>query len=394
MYSKTDISNSRQNNSIRFVSIILCAVLFVVLGMAAVAPNSVTQMLRPLFILACLLSLLKGVRLYRANSTKWAILSSIYFTIILVFNTITTSALITYISMVLFLAFFILAGSYTWTKREIMLILFVVLLSCDFQAVVLNIFNPRLLYSTGNQHVSFLGTTTNRNPCAFALVPGALSGLIIFKYCKKSNCLRLFGFFSCLLCFYTVFAIGCRSAFISVAVGAFLMLWQAEREKATKIDRLQGEMKIIIFVVLLVLIMTLVVSDTYSERLFDYSDSSGRKEIWKKAWTLIDAKPIFGGGYDYWSEADYDIGTHNSLILLLLYSGYVGGTLITVMLFSVFVDCVRSHNLIPIAFFTETVCHTMTETSMDYYTFIPMVLTLIILKYIQSHKGGIYEIFS
>lgn len=394
MYSTTDISYNRQNNSIRFVSITLCAILFIILGMAAVTPSAVTQMLRPLFIVICMLSLLKGIRLYRAKSTKWVILNLIYFTIILIFNTITTSALVTYISMALFLLFFLLAGSYTWTRREILLILFVVMLSCDFQAVILNICNPRLLYSAGNQHVSFLGITTNRNPCAFALVPGTMSGLMVFKYYKRNNFLKLFGAFSCVLCFYTVFAIGCRSAFVSVVVGAFLILWQAEREKITKKERLQGELKLIIFTALAVLIMTLLVSGTYSERLFNYSDSSGREEIWEKAWTLIDAKPVFGGGYDYWNEADYNIGTHNSLVLILLYSGYVGGTLVTVMLLAVLIDCLRTNNLLPLAFFAETVCHTMTETSMDYYAYIPMILTLIMLKYIQTHKGGICELFS
>lgn len=378
---------------ISFVCVVLCAILFAVLGVLPKIPASITQVFRPIFIFFSFFVIRRGF--YPLGAAKWQIVNLVYYTIILISNPITSTAITIYISIVLFGFFFICAVSIPWNKREIALLFFVVVLACDIQVLGILYSNPHLLTSGGNQHIYFLGVQLNRNPVAFAITPGVLSSLFILLYGKgKGLSLRtVFSAVSFLLCSYLVFALGCRSAFLSAVVGALLIMWQKTKDGRNSQDRFSRRVFLLIFVLLVLFLALNLASGNYSERLFDLKNDSGRDEIWEYAWTLIDAKPVFGGGFDYWAEGGLDMGTHNSVITIILYSGYVGGALLIIFLIALLAECLKVRNLVPLAYLAEMLYHTYSESSMDYYAYIPMILAFVLLRYMKYRNKDLYTLF-
>lgn len=377
---------------ISFACIVLCAILFAVLGVLPKISPSVTQVFRPIFIFFGFFAVVKGF--YPLRSVKWQIVIIVYFTIILFSNPITGTAVTAYISMVLFGVFYIIAVSIPWNKKEIALIFFVIVLACDIQALLVLYSNPHLLTAGGNQHISFLGVELNRNPVAFAITPGVLSSLLMFMYGKGSRLRTVFSGGSFLLCAFLVFALGCRSAFLSAVAGTILIMWQKTREGINAKDRFRRRVMLLVLVIIVFFAAFNLAAGNYSERLFDLEDDSGRQAIWDEAWKLIDAKPIFGGGFDYWHESDVDMGTHNSIITVMLYSGYVGAAILIVFIFAVFVECIKVNNFVPIAFLAEMVMHTYTESSMDYYAYIPLIMAMIVQRFLKYHSNDLNELFN
>lgn len=185
----------------------------VLLAMLPKVPGSITKLFRPIYIAVALFSI-SSSGMYGLGSTKLHVVNLLYYTVILLLHPMTSNAIVTYISMALFIVFFILAANRKWTRREITILIFAVLIACDLQAAIILYSNPSLLGDSGNQHVSFLGTIVNRNPIAFSITPGALCGMLLLLYDKRHKSAVRKGFYivSCLTCSFAVFARGykCR----------------------------------------------------------------------------------------------------------------------------------------------------------------------------------------
>lgn len=376
---------------ISFACIVLCAILFAVLGVLPKISPSVTQVFRPIFIFFGFFAVVKGF--YPLRSVKWQIVIIVYFTIILFSNPITGTAVTTYISMALFGAFYIIAVSIPWNKKEIALIFFVVVLACDIQALLVLYSNPHLLTAGGNQHISFLGVELNRNPVAFAITPGVLSSLLMFMYGKGSRLRTVFSGGSFLLCAFLVFALGCRSAFLSAVAGTILIMWQKTREGINAKDRFRRRVMLLVLVIIVFFAAFNLAAGNYSERLFDLEDDSGRQAIWDEAWKLIDAKPLFGGGFDYWESTGHQMGTHNTFLTFMVSGGWTAGILLGILYFALITEVLKGKNLMTLAFLVEALAHTWTEPGMDYYAYIPMIMSLVLVRYLKKHDHNITSIF-
>ena len=124
------------------------------------------------------------------------------------------------------------------------------------------------------------------------------------------------------------------------------------------------------------------------------TDDSGRGRLWDKAWDMIDENPVFGGGFDYWDDnSGESLGTHNTFLTIMVMSGYVGGILFALFLSAVFLDLLRVRNLIPLAFLMELLMHSYTESGMDYYAYIPLILALVLARYISYQSDDITSLF-
>ena len=293
--------------------ILLCVLLFLVLGVLRVTPSGIIKSCRPAYIFISLFSL---YRCYPILSSRWQILLGVYYFMIYICNQITSNATETFISHELFILFFILAARYMWSRREINLILDTIIIACDVQAIVVLFSNSMLLHAGGQQHINYLWISSNRNPFAFAIVPGAIASLLKLIYCQKgwkTDLLRSYWIFSFLLCAYDVFAIGCRSAFYSLCLGIACIIWERVKRTRNPAEKIIKEMIIIIMAIVIIAILMKMASSAYSSRLFTLDDS-GRKKIWDNAKELIREKPLFGGGFDYWEEFGYGMGTHNTFI--------------------------------------------------------------------------------
>lgn len=383
---------------VSFTCIVLCGVLGLVLGFLAKLPSAVTQLFRPAFIVMSLITL-KNSKYYKMGAAKTHIISLIYYTAILFGFAITRSTVFTYISIALYIVFFALAGNRVWTKKEIRLIFVTVTLACTVQSIIMLYCNPGVFRNSGSAHVDFLGVSINRNSVAFAVAPGSICGMFLLLYdrYKKSYFKDAVYLLCCLICSFALFSLACRSAFFAAAGGLTCVVWQKARDAHSKQERFSRKV-IAVFLILLVLFSSMFVAQgTFSSRLFDFKDSesgSGRDTLWEEAWELIDEKPVFGGGFDYWSDTGHRMGTHNAFLTFMVSSGWVGGILLGAFLLQVLIAALRTRNLIPLGFAAEIVTHSWTEPGMDYFAYIPLIMTFILIRYLNYQSKDFSMIFT
>lgn len=397
MYSNNPKIYKGKENRLSFACLFLCMMMFLILGVLPKIPSPVTRILRPLFITLSVLSFPK-CRYYPLGSLKYHIVNLLYYTVIFLWFPFSSISIEAYISAMMFILFLVFAASRKWTRKEIELIIIVIVIACDVQALLTLISNSNLLHSNGSSHLSFLGTQVNRNPVAFAIVPGTLCGAFAFLYSNgtKGNVNKAFFLLSIVLCFFVVFAIGCRSAFFSSAVGIACIAWQKARDGATPKEKVRRKA----FVILLLIIATIgamyAAKGTYSSRLFEFgaeANSSGRDQLYEEAWRLIDEKPIFGGGFDYWESNGNTMGTHNTFLTFMVSTGWVGGILLGLFLLAVLNEIIKTRNLVPISFMIEVFLHSWTEPGMDYYAYIPLLLSIVLTRYLRYENSNIGSIF-
>ena len=385
------LTNEYRRESLSVQCWVLCGIFLLILGFLPALPGMITQTFRPLFILACILV---PAKYYKLHSEKWQVALLVYWFLTLVLNPITANAFRSYVALVLFGLFFIFAASRVWTRREIEVLLNTVIVATFALSLVLIASNNGIIKHADGMRINFLSFTVNRNTPAFGCVPGVLCATIGFFYEKKNRAYKLFCLITVLLGSFSAFALACRSAFISLALGVILIVWQITREKDSYRKRFEVRIVFLIFILLTIVVAYSLAQGTSSERLFDLKDDSGRSEMWDKAWELIDEKPILGGGFDYWGDdSGEELGTHNTFLSIMVMSGYTGGVLFVIFLIATFLDLLKARNLIPIAFFAELAMHSYTESGMDYYAYIPLILAFILARYITHQSRDLKTVF-
>lgn len=369
----------------------LCGVFALILGFLPALSGSITQVLRPIFILICLV--FTG-RYYRLHSEKWQIVLLAYWFITLMLNPLTASAIRSYIALLLFGFFFVFAASRVWTAKEIRLIINTVAFATLFFSIVLIFSNEGIINKGDGVHISFFSFVCNRNSAAFGCVPGVLCAELGLLYGKGKKARRLIYLITTIIGLYVIFGLACRSAFVSVAVGAVLIMWQTTIDKGDYRKRFTSRATIITIFMIAFVSAYFLAQGTSSERLFDMDDDSGRSTLWDKAWELIDEKPILGGGFDYWSEnSGEELGTHNTLLTIMVMSGYIGGILFLIFMVAALLDLLKARNLIPLAFLGELAMHSYTESGMDYYAYIPLIISFIIGRYLTYNTKKFKSVF-
>lgn len=386
------LTNEYRRDSLSLQCWVLCGIFLLIVGFVPALPGSITQLLRPIFIMVCFLF---SGKYYKLRSEKWQFVLLVYWVLILLLNPITNNAFRSYISLTLFGLFFAFAASRVWTKKEIRIIIDTVIVANLILSMVLIITNDGIISHNDDMHISFFSFTCNRNTVAFGCVPGVLCAVIGFFYGKRRIVYKLFCLAAAGLGLFSVFALACRSAFLSLAIGCFLIVWQTTREKDGYRKRFALRIAFLIFILLTTAVAYSLAQGTSSERLFDLKDDSGRSKIWDKAWELIDEKPILGGGFDYWgASSGEELGIHNTFLSIMVMSGYTGGVLFVIFLIATFLDLLKARNLIPIAFFAELAMHSYTESGLDYYAYIPLILAFILARFIEYQSRDLRTIFA
>lgn len=375
---------------------VLCALILLVIGLLPLLPHSFTQILRPLFILSCIISARKSCYpLHKAS--KMQIVFLMYLGMILLCHNITGSAVTDYVSMLLFGTFFVLVAQRVWSKREILLVLNAMVLAGLFLACVLLIDNPDLIKMENASELAFFNSVKNRNTMAFSLVPGTLCSTILMTYSNRRLGLikKVFYLATMLVCLYVLIATGARSASISALVGVYLIIWEKAREVKLKNDRLFARVTVILIAIIALFALVKLTAGTGSARIFnDIEDINGREDLWAFAEELIRQKPVFGGGFDYWTNMNGEgLGTHNTYLTIMVVSGYVGAGFLTVFLLIICFELLRARNLIPLAFIVELLCHTYSESTMDYYAYFPMILAYMLFSYLKYQDENLKTLF-
>lgn len=134
-----------------------------------------------------------------------------------------------------------------------------------------------------------------------------------------------------------------------------------------------------------------------TDRLFGkeaITNDNGRGALAEKAIELYKQKPVFGGGLDYWElESGEKTGTHNAFLTTIVESGTFGGVILALFKLSAFIEMMKSRSVIPLALAAEAFLHSYTEPSLDYYVYIPLTLSFMVMRYARNNKIPVREIF-
>ena len=392
-----------EGNLVSIPCIALCLMLVAVLGYLPALPSSISQVFRPILIVLCFL--IPSKLQYRFSITdKALILYLAYFLMVFLVHPITKDTAMAYGAALLFGFFFIILAKRYWNKREIQAVLFSVALACTIFAVILYRENPDMLHNHPYGGFTFRGYHINDNAAAFELVPGILCSLALLlfhhpNYAKK----RKRGVFvhiallcSAVFCMFVVFCIGARSAFFSAVLGSVCIVYQKTRTYHSSSARMRALVIMVLSLVILIGVGMHVTEGTHSARLFDIEsldDTNGRDDLADEARPMIHKKPLFGGGYNYWAEeGGSTLGTHNTFLTVMVRGGYIGGVLLFFFLCAMLIETVSTKNFLLIAFLIETVLHTLTESDLDYFAYIPLLITFILLRYAKIHNCAAEEI--
>lgn len=391
------MNNGNRIQRISFVCVTFCGILFILFGVLPKVPSPVTRMLRPIFIALCLVTYPLS-RYYKLGSQKIHVISLIYYTMIFLNFPMSSIAVEAYLSAALFMVFFFFASNRLWSEREIKYLFITLIVACNIQALIVLVSNPTLLHSSGTSHLNFLGLSVNRNPVAYALCIGPLCSVLALLYSRHNRSIFKDAFYviSCAIGYFTVFAIGCRGAFLSATLGCICIVWQKTRDCKNAAERFTRKALVVILVLAALTVAVSVSKGTYSERLFQFGEEandSGRDVLWEEAWELIDEKPVFGGGFDYWESTGHLMGTHNTFLTFMVSTGWIGGILLGLFLIAAVFEMLKTRNLIPVAFMAEVLLHSWAEPGMDYYAYIPLTLAFIITRYLQYQSNNLERIF-
>ena len=390
------LTHAAERRQISAPCIVLSAVLMLIVGFLPLLPRSFTILLRPAAILTCLVFADK-IRYRMTYASKALLLFMAYLTAILLAHDLTSSAVTEYISMMLFAFFFIFETERVWSRREIRVIFVATAVAGFFCSIVLLNENESLRTMAGESELLFFGHLKNRNSMGFSIVPSALcSALLLFNDRKRRlPVLRSVYLASLIICGYTVIATGARTASLAMLIGVLLIVLEYTNRSGGA--RVRAARKIIVIILAAFVIYWLIsfTEGTESARIFkDLDDKSGREDLWEFARQLIREKPVFGGGFDYWSDMHgEELGTHNTYYTIMVTSGYVGAVFLTLFLGAVVLELLSVRSLIPLAFVVELIGHTYSESSLDYYAYIPLILAYILYHYTKNHNRPIRTIF-
>ena len=285
-----------------------------------------------------------------------------------------------------FLMLFSVSG-FPWNRRELQLIIYAAFLATFVCAVVFFLSNNMLDFS--NHTFRFLGVKVNRNKNAYAFAIGLVLGRTYLAFGKGKNriIIGLMMFFEGYCLIYSQ----CRGAFL----GVFFTVCIAALFRIIKMWR-RGNPYLIFYVIFLIIAFAagyFLIKNSMVSRLVDNKNMSGRDEGIQHALDLFRQAPllgkIFGNGIMYESNHTVGIGVHFVYLTYLLESGIVGTTLI-ILIFVTAVKNIRGE--IQWTLFALALSRTFFE-GMDYYIFIPLILSICISNYERLYGRPSQELF-
>lgn len=402
-YDRYINSKYREGSLLSVPCVALCILLFMILGFLPALPSSITQLFRPAMLI--LNFVFPPVYYYRLGIThKALILYLVYFLLVFFMHPITRDSAMAYGAVFLFGAFFIVLTMRPWNRREIQMILFTAAIAGAVFAVILYNENPDMLHERRYGGFLFRENQVNDNTASYTLVPGFLCSLALLLFHKPRSerrrgwnaAVRIALLASTVLSAYVLFCIGARSAFFSAALGSVCICFQKAYSYRTVDARWRARISVILLLIVLFVIGMHVTEGTHSSRLFDfenYTDTNGRDELADEAWPMIHKKPFFGGGYDYWNqEGGSELGTHNTFLTIMVRGGYAGALTLFLFLLAFMYEVLPTRNLLLLSFLIETVFHSLAESDLDYFSYIPLLIVFILLRYSSTHKCTVESI--
>lgn len=377
---------------------VLSSLFLLILGVLPVLPSQMTLFFRPIAIFVCLYY---PFYQYGFSRSIWCLLLlQLFLTVVFMINSLDAPSFMNWMSGVLFAAFYVVVVQRRWEKTEILVFLHTILVASLIYSAIILRENGGLLHTNDAGDITFLGVHVNANSAAFGTVPGALTAVSFFlfgrRYRRNSFAYKFFYLGVALLLFYVLIGLGGRSAFFSAVMGSALIAW-----KRIGSERIPGNR--IVFRIILILVVLAVyhygpilTKGTHAYRLFDYqnlTDANGREEMAAIAWQMIRERPLLGGGFRHWElHSGQYLALHNTFLSYGVIGGYPAMVLLIIFYFFTAMELLVNRHFIPLAFFMESLMHSLTEPGMDYYAYIPLLIAFILHRYSSATGQETYTI--
>ena len=375
-----------------FGALVVSAVFFLVLSQAFIlrVPEIVTQVFRPIIVVAMLLRMSHDRIVVASNYRTFALLAALYCAFVMLFQKFNIYELTRASAVILYLLMFWSVSGVRWNRKEIQLIMFSCFLAAFVCAIAIFVSNdPTDLHVGTSGEMEMLGVSINRNKNAYAFSLGTIIGLAYILYGNIR-------FKPLILCVTAVTAYAllysqCRGAFFCAVAGivvlVFGLLLRIRRKNPN------GFIVYSILFILSCIILYYLIKNSELSRLVDGDSTSGRDDSIKHAWELFLQSDllgkIFGHGFGFEGENSEEIGAHLVYVSYLLSIGIIGTFLITLM----FVQAFRNiRGPIPLALWSAAFLRTFFE-GLDYYIYIPLILSMVISTYVKRRGRKGNELF-
>lgn len=388
--SNVHLTNEYKKEKLSFGCVLVGAVFFLVLSQALIlrVPEIVTQIFRPIIVLFLSIKMTQRGQI-QFEAGRIAAIAALYCAFDLLLTGINSEEIMRASAVCLYLLMFWAVCGTPWNRREVQFIIkacFIGALACAVAIFLSN--DPTDLHVGNSGDMKLFGTYVNRNKNAYAFTVGTVLGVIYLLYGK--NIKKFWITITTIVIAYALLYSQCRGAFFCAVAGVTIVVFGKLLEVK---KRDQG--KFIVYSVLFVLFCIAayyLLKNSELSRLID-GDKSGRDGGIKYAWNLyLDCgifKKIFGNGHVFESLHTEGVGAHLVYMKYLLAVGVVGCLLITLVFIS---SGLRIKGAIPYALFASAFLRTFFE-GLDYYIYIPLILSVVIYNYSVTHRKRGGELF-
>ena len=390
LYRKSPDSRRRVvTDRLTFESIFVGFVFFVVLSQFILyaGMETLSQPLRPLIVLILTVQVVRRGRL-RLPVCGVALAMSVYQFLIWFFLYPYGGNFRQYLILIFYFMMLFSVSGFPWKRRELQFIIYATFIATFVCAVVFFLSNNMTDFSEHMYY--FMGKEVNRNKNAYAFAIGIILGRFYLAYGRNRN--KIFILLMVLFEGYCLIYSQCRGAFI----GVFLVICIIALNKASNMIR-NNNPYLIFYIILFILVCIAgyyLIKNSAVSRLVDSENLSGRDEGIEYALFLFREAPllgkIFGNGISYEASHTEGIGAHFVYLTYLLESGFVGVSLIVLT----FIQTARNlRGMIPWSLFIFAMSRTLFE-GMDYYIFIPLILSICTSNYERIFDRSGKELFS
>ena len=388
----TEFSRQRRRvltDNLSFESVFVAFVFFVVLSQFVLYAGSeaLSQPLRPLIVLILTVQVVRRGRL-RLPVCSVALAMSVYQFLIWFFLYPNGGSFRQYLILIFYFMMLFSVAGFPWKRRELQLIIYATFIATFACAVVFFFSNNMTDFSQHTYY--FMGTEVNRNKNAYSFAFGIILGRFYLAYGRGRN--RFLIMMIMLFELYCLLYSQCRGAFLGVFVVMCMTAWNKARDM-----RRRNNPYLIFYIILFFLVCVVgyyLIKFSAVSRLVDGDNLSGRDDSIEHALLLFREAPllgkIFGNGIEYEGIHTEGVGVHFVYLTYLLESGIVG----VILIVSIFIQAARNlQGEISWYLFVFALSRTLFE-GMDYYIFIPLILSICISNYERLFHSSGKELFS
>lgn len=369
-------------------SMFVAFVFFVVLSQFLLTGRSeiLTQPFRPLIVIILTVQVVRRGRL-KLPVCNVALAMSVYQLILWFFLYPDGGPLMGYLVLIFYFMMLFSVAGFPWNGRELRLILFASFLATFVCAATFFLSNNMMDFSPHD--IRFMGEVVNRNKHAYAFAFGIVLGRAYLSFGRGRN--RLVILLMMLFEGYCLIYSECRGAFLGVFISISIIVF-------SKVARMRknGNPYMIFYIFLYVAVCIvgyLIIKHSVFSRLVDRENLSGRDASIEHAVLLFRQASIpgkiFGNGMLYESLNTKGVSVHFVYLTYLLEAGIIG-VVLTILIFVSAMKYIRGE--IQWSIFMIALSRTFFE-GMDYYIFIPLILSVCISNYELLYKRPCSELF-